>query len=146
MSKHRPWLGYLLAALGVVGLLAEIGLHSWTVIRHVLGIPGDIYELNRGVLVVSAVIGFVGFYMINPAGAEGGAGILTRTAVALISVVRGGKGNVSIEVTPVDKNAVVTVPQPVGAPHPATDPAIVTAIEGGIDGAKEQVDLDEDKK
>lgn len=131
MSHHPPWTGYLLAAIGVGVLLFEIGLHFYGYFT------GVAYQLNQPVLYVGMVIGFVGFYMINPKSAEGGTDILTRTAVALISVVRTGNraGDVKVEVTPVAKGAVVTVPQPVGAPHPDTDPAIVTAIGGGVDGA-----------
>lgn len=84
--KHRPWIGYLLAAIGVLGLLAEVGLRFLSFFT-----AGGDYELNSGVLLVSVIIGFVGFYIINPKGAEGGTSIITRTAVAVIGVIRGGR-------------------------------------------------------
>lgn len=124
MSTHRPWTGYLLAATGVAVLLFQIGLYFYGVIT------GVEFLLYRPVSYLAMVIGFVGFYMINPKQAEGGTDILTRTVVAIISVVRTGKrvDDVKVEVTPVNPGAVVTVPQPVGKPHPDTDPAVVAAL------------------
>lgn len=84
-AAHRPWVGYLLATIGLLGLLAEGGLHFFSFF-----VERD-YELNHGVLVISMVIGFVGFYIIDPMKAEGGTGILTKTAVAVIGVVRSGR-------------------------------------------------------
>jgi hypothetical protein len=122
--KHRPWSGYVLAAIGVIILLSEIALHYYGYFH------GKTYELDRPVLYVGLVIGFVGFYMINPKGAEGGTDILTRTVVALISVVRTGKragDGVSVEVTPVtggvpDPSATqtVTIPNPPAAADAST--------------------------
>jgi hypothetical protein len=113
---HRPWTGYLLAAIGVSVLLAEIGLHFY---GYFTGVD---YKLNPPVLYVAMVIGFVGFYMINPKGAEGGTDILTRSVVAIISVVR----TVNVQVTPVDRGVpnpaaatTVTVPNPADVADPA---------------------------
>lgn len=83
--KHRPWTGYLLAAIGVVVLLAEVGMHFYGYFH------GIDYELNHPVLYVAMIIGFVGFYMINPKGAEGGSNILTRDITEIISVIRTGR-------------------------------------------------------
>lgn len=117
--KHRPWIGYLLAALGVAVLLFSLALHFYSYFG------GAKYELNYPVIYVGMLIGFVGFYMINPKGAEGGTNILTRTVVAIISVVRSGKSAASatttVEVTPVhdgvaDKSATTTVVVPAAIP------------------------------
>jgi len=93
--KHRPWTGYLLATIGVVILLSEIALHYYGYFHHTE------YALNRPVLYVGLVIGFVGFYMINPKSAESGTDILSRTVIGIISVVRTGKRaeDMKVEVT-----------------------------------------------
>jgi hypothetical protein len=82
---HRPWAGYFLAALGVLGVLFEIGLHVY---GYFSGTP---YELNHAVLIMLVMVGFVGFYLVNPKGAEGGADILTRSAVAVVVAIRSGR-------------------------------------------------------
>lgn len=62
--------GRFLAAIGVLVVLGEVALHfaSWYFEKA--------YEMNHGVLLVGAVVGFVGFYMLDPKAAEGGAGFL----------------------------------------------------------------------
>jgi hypothetical protein len=122
--KHRPWTGYLLAAIGVLVLLFEVGLHFYGYFHHTE------YELNHPVLYVAMVIGFVGFYMINPKGAEGGTDILTRTVVAVISVIRSGKATTAIQVTPVEqgkpvpeKTTTMEIPVPVPPAVPPVTPS-----------------------
>lgn len=113
MSTHRPWTGYLLAAIGVAVLLFQIGLYFYGVIT------GVEFLLYRPVSYLAMVIGFVGFFMINPKQAEGGTDILTRTVVAIISVVRTGKraDDVKVEVTPVKEGTVVTAPPAANNPN-----------------------------
>lgn len=108
MSQHRPWVGYLLAAIGVMGLLAEGGLHflSFFLERQ--------YELNHGVLLISMIIGFVGFYIIDPVRAKDGTGILRETAVAVIGVVRSGR-------RATDADVVVVAPVDIPPVAPTTD-------------------------
>lgn len=95
IAKHRPWTGYLLASIGVGVLLLEIALHFYGYFT------GVAYALNQSVLYVAMIIGFVGFYMINPKSAESGTDILSRTVIGIISVVRTGKRaeDVKVEVT-----------------------------------------------
>lgn len=106
MSKRKPWPGYLLAAIGVGVLLFEIGLHFYGYFK------GTDYELNHPVLYVAMIIGFVGFYMINPNAAEGGTNILSRTVIGVISVIRTGKRaeDVKVEVTQTAETPVVAIP------------------------------------
>lgn len=104
MTTHeRQWGGIFLAAVGVISLLLEIALHIWTAVRHVLGIPGDVYELNHAVLIIGIIVGFVGFYILKPKEAEGGADIITRSVVSIVGVIRTGRrtGDVIPVVAPV---------------------------------------------
>jgi hypothetical protein len=104
--KRRPFTGYLLAATGVGVLLSEVALHYYGYFHKAA------YELDRPVLYVGLVIGFVGFYMINPKGAESGTDILSRTVIGIISVVRTGKRaeDVKVEVTQETKVPVTVTP------------------------------------
>ena len=103
MSKRKPWTGYLLATIGVLVLLFEISLHFYGYFK------GTEYELNHPVLYVAMIIGFVGFYMINPARAEGGTNILSRTVIGVISVIRTGKRaeDVKVEVTQTTETPII---------------------------------------
>lgn len=121
---HRPWTGYLLAAIGVAVLVFQIGLYFYGALTHV-----D-YQVYRPVSYLGMVLGFVGFYMIQPKGALEGASFLRDTAVAIISVVRTGKragDAVAVEVTPVHEGVpaptektTITVPNPAAVADPAT--------------------------
>lgn len=106
MSKQKPWPGYLLASIGVAVLLFEVSLHFYGYFQ------GTDYQLNHPVLYVAMVIGFVGFYMINPKGAEGGTDILSRTIIGVISVIRTGKraDELRVEVTQTAETPVVLTP------------------------------------
>lgn len=100
--QHRPWVGYLLAAIGVLGLMAEVGLRFFSFFA------GREHHLNHEVLIISSVIGFVGFYIVDPKRAEGGTGILRETAVAVIGVIRSGRrssDSAVVVATPVDVHA-----------------------------------------
>lgn len=127
MNQHRPWAGYFLAAMGIVGVLLEIGLHVY---GYFSGTP---YELNRAVLIMLVIIGFVGFYLVSPKGAEGGADIITRSAVAIVVAVRSGRRNtdtftaiVPADVKPGDA---VVVAKPNPPPHPDGKPPAATDDE-----------------
>lgn len=86
--KDQPWLAYLAAAIGFLGLIFEIALHAWTAFRHATGISGDVYELNHAAFIGSIVIGFIGLYYVDPKRAEGGADVLTRSVVAIGGIWR----------------------------------------------------------
>lgn len=133
MRVHRPWAGYVLALLGVIGVLLELAFHLWTAYRHYMGIPGDVYELNHWVLIALTILGFVGWYLIKPKSAEDGADIITRNAVRLIIAVRSGRRDTDTftAVLPADVKpgdvAVIAKPNP--PPHP--DGSAAPSIAGG---------------
>lgn len=106
MSKRKPWAGYVLAAVGLGVLLFSIGLYFYG------QLTGTEYHLSHPVLYVGMLIGFVGFYMINPTGAEAGTNILSRTVIGIISVVRTGKRaeDVKVEVTQTAETPIVATP------------------------------------
>lgn len=130
-TEHRPWTGYLLAAIGVAVLLAQVALYFFSLFSRVE------YTLYRPVSYIGIMIGFVGFYMINSKEAVGGATFLRDTVVAIISVVRTGKragDAVAVEVTPVtagkpDPSATqtVTVPNPAAVADAAKTAQILEA-------------------
>lgn len=138
---HRPWTGYLLAAIGVIVLLCQIVLYFFGLLHHV-----D-YFIYRPVSYLGIMLGFVGFYMINSKEAVGGATFLRDTVVAIISVVRTGKragDSVAVEVTPVsagvpDPSAktTVTVPNPASVADPSAD--AVLAAEAAARAQKHEL-------
>jgi hypothetical protein len=127
MKQHRPWAGYFLAAIGVVGVLFEIALNVY---GYFVAQP---YELNRVVLIMLVIIGFVGFYLVSPKGAEGGADIITRSAVAIVVAVRSGRRNTDTftAVVPPDVKPgdAVVVAKPNPPPHPDGEAPTPTADE-----------------
>jgi hypothetical protein len=141
MKAERPYAGYFLATVGVIGLLLEITLHVWTSIRHVFGIPGEIYELNHWVLIVMTALGFVGWYLIRPKSAEEGTDILTKRAVEIIIAIRSGRRGTDqftavIPPTVKPGDAVVVAkpnppPHPDGAPPAPTDDERVELAPNG---------------
>lgn len=139
MKVTRPWAGYFLAALGVLGIVLEAVMHAWTQFRHVMGIPGDVYELNHWLLLVMAVFGFIGWYLIKPKGAEEGTDILTRNAVRIIVAVRSGRRDTDqfAAVLPADTKPgdAMVIAKPNPPPHPAGSAAPSVA------GGDEKVDL-----
>lgn len=127
MRVHRPWAGYFLASIGIIGVLLEISLHIY---GYFSGTP---YELNRAVLIMLVIIGFVGFYLVSPKGAEGGADIITRSAVAIVVAVRSGRRNTDTftAVVPADVQPgdTVVVAKPNPPPHPDGEAPTPTADE-----------------
>lgn len=61
----------VMAILGVLVILAEIGLHIAAAIS-----PTFSYELNHVVLIAGAIIGFWGLFQVEPKGAKEIAGII----------------------------------------------------------------------
>lgn len=128
---HRPWTGYLLAAIGVIVLICQISAYFYGLFHHV-----D-YFVYRPVSYLGIMLGFVGFYMINSKEAVGGATFLRDTVVAIISVVRTGKragDSVAVEVTPVTAGVpdpaaktTVTIPNPAGVADPVSTDAVLAA-------------------
>jgi hypothetical protein len=138
MRHHRPWVGYLLATVGVIGLLTEAGTHAWTVFRHQIGKPGDVYELNHLALMVMVALGFVGWYLIAPKGATDGTDILTKRAVDIIVAIRSGRRNTDqfTAVIPPEVNSgdAVVIAKPNPPPHPAGEPPTPNADERADNG------------
>lgn len=117
--NDRKVAGRALAALGVLVVLAEVILHfvSWYFSRE--------YELNHGIVLVGAVIGFVGFYMLDPMSAQGGAGVIVDSATRIIqSLPRFGRRSTDAVAVPGSTTAVVALP--------TEPPAPPTGESGGI--------------
>jgi hypothetical protein len=131
--SHRPWTGYLLAAIGVGILLFQVGLYFFGALTHVE------YQVYRPVSYIGTMVGFVGFYMINSKGALEGAAFIRDSVVAFISVVRTGKRSgdaIAVEVTPVSggvpdtaAKTTVTLPNPAAAADPATEAILAAEAE-----------------
>jgi hypothetical protein len=100
MPTRTPWGAYVAATIGFLGLIFEIGLHAWTAIRHELGLPGDIYELNHAVFIGCMIVGGFGLYWIDPKRTEGSVDVFTRTVVAIGGMWR-RTGSRSGDVVPV---------------------------------------------
>jgi hypothetical protein len=68
--SERGIAGKLMATVGILVVLGELSLHfiSWYV--------GTDYELNHFVVVVGAVIGFVGFWTVDPKQTRAGSLVL----------------------------------------------------------------------
>lgn len=95
MSRHKEqWAGRFLAALGVLIVLAELTLHFVGAISHYQ------YEINHVALLMGAVVGFVGFYIMDPKRTGDGAVVLVDSTVKVIGAVRGGRRKTDPQVIP----------------------------------------------
>lgn len=97
--KHQhPVVGYILATVGVLFILVEAGLHTYGYFSN------NKYEIDRWVLLIGAVIGFVGFWMINSTSTTNGLQVLSGAVIGIIRVVRTGKrdSDVAVVVEQVD--------------------------------------------
>ena len=96
--RLRAVWGSLLAAIGVGVLLVEL-VRYWR------------YEhpIHPAPIVIGCIIGFVGFYLLDPKGAEDGGGFLVTSAVRIIGVVRGGRRST-------DAPVVIAAPDPAVIP------------------------------
>lgn len=72
--------GGFFALLGVVTLLIEL-LRYWLTDHAIHAAP----------VCIGCLFGFVGFFLINPARAKEGAGVVVDSTVRVIGVVRGGR-------------------------------------------------------
>lgn len=138
---HRPYTGYALAAVGVGVLLFQIGLYFYGALTHI-----D-YQVYRPVSYIAMMLGFVGFYMIQPKGALEGAGFIRDTVVAFIEVVRTGKragDAIAVQVTPVtagvpDPSAKTTITIP--NPAAVADPAAAAILEAEAAARRQKHEL-----
>lgn len=82
-SRHR-WArticGSVLAVLGLAVLLVEL-VRYWTLNHPIHAWP----------VCIGCVIGFVGFFIVNPKEAKDGAQVVVDSTVRVIGVVRGGR-------------------------------------------------------
>lgn len=69
-ARSRRFVWKLLAAAGILVILAEVMLHfiAWT--------TGVAYELNEGVIIVGALLGFAGFWKLDPEATKGGVAVV----------------------------------------------------------------------
>jgi hypothetical protein len=80
--KSRTIAGGLMAILGLIVILSEIGLHLYSAITHTH------YEMDHIVLMIGAVIGMWGCYLVDRKTAEGAVGFV---AGSVGQIVRGGR-------------------------------------------------------
>lgn len=116
MSEHRPWGSFLLASIGVAVLLLEVAL-------HVAGyFSGHTYELDHATLFVGVVLGFVGFYGMDPRRARDGGDFLVTAVVRIAGVIpfvrkSGAIPSASVTITPAPTPPPSSPPPPPSA-HP----------------------------
>jgi hypothetical protein len=104
LSQH-PKAGYTLATLGVLVVVAEIALHIYGYFSK------NPYELNHAVLLFGVILGFVGFYIIDPRKAEDGGGFLVRSGVDIIKALpRFGRRSTDAVAIPDAKTEVKALP------------------------------------
>jgi Tfp pilus assembly major pilin PilA len=83
--RTRTIAGSVMAAIGVLVILTEIGLHVYSAITHTK------YEMDHTALLSGAVVGFVGFYLIDSKSATATANIVVGSGAQIIRAVRGGR-------------------------------------------------------
>lgn len=110
--------GIIMAIIGVLILLVEIGLHIWAVFTH------QEYDLNHWVLIVGMVFGFVGFYIQDPKKTSEGATVLVQNGVEILK-------NLPLRLGRRSTDAVV-VPDP----DPTTTVVVTTPPPEDTDGGK----------
>lgn len=103
--------------------LATIGvlmLGGAAVIQLIGAVRGHTYEIPRTVFYVAAVIGFVGFYGLDPKRAKDGGSFIVDSAVRIIGVVRNGRrsSDVAVVAVPVVRPGDEPEP-PAGSPPPS---------------------------
>lgn len=83
--RSRSIAGGVMATIGVLVILIEIALHVFSAITHTR------YEMDHVALLSGAILGFIGFYLIDSRGATGAATVVVGSAGQLIRAVRGGR-------------------------------------------------------
>jgi hypothetical protein len=83
--RSRTIAGGIMATIGVLVILIEIGLHVFSAITHTH------YEMDHVALLSGAILGFIGFYLVDSRGATGAATVVVGSAGQLIRAVRGGR-------------------------------------------------------
>jgi hypothetical protein len=72
--RTRTIAGSVMATIGVLVILTEIGLHVYSAVTHTK------YEMDHTVLLAGALMGFWGFYWVDG-----------KSATAAVAVLRGGR-------------------------------------------------------
>jgi cytochrome c biogenesis protein CcdA len=72
--RSRTLAGAIMATIGVLVILSEVGLHIYSAITHTK------YEIDHIVLLAGALLGFWGFYWIDG-----------KSAAGAVAVIRGGR-------------------------------------------------------
>lgn len=107
MGVPRKWrVGPLLATTGVLIVLATVGFHGWLEYAR----PDQNHEFVIIPLVVGAILGWWGFYLINPKMATDGAAIVVDAAERLKDVHFERTGRRSTDPVVVIPDAAVVVP------------------------------------
>jgi uncharacterized membrane protein len=83
--RSRNIAGATMATIGVLVILVEVGLHIYAAITHVR------YEMDHTALLSGAVVGFVGFYLVDSKSATATANIVVGSGAQIIRAVRGGR-------------------------------------------------------
>lgn len=109
----RCRVGTLLAAIGVLTLMMELGLYWLS--PFLLGAP---YAIHAAPVLIGCGLGFVGFYMLDHASALEGGRFLVQSAEGLIAVVRGGAKRPG--------DVVLGPAEPTAPPVPVPDPPIAS--------------------
>lgn len=99
MSEKRSRGFMALAGIGVGILLATV------TIQLVGAVRGENYEISHSIFYVAMVLGFVGFYGLDPKRAKDGGQFIADNALRFVSILRTGRRST-------DAVAVVTEPKP----------------------------------
>lgn len=113
--NNRERAGAVLSLLGVLTLVASV-VHYFI----------DGHRPDWVILIIGATIGFVGFYLLDPKGAEAVEGTVTGTAVQILSVIRMGRRKSDTVVTTATTGPVVVTAIP--APPPVT-PVVIPPVQ-----------------
>lgn len=118
MTRATTRAGIILATLGVSTLVIELGLYWLS--PYTFGQP---HAIHAPPVLIGCVLGFVGFYLLDPHGALEGGRFLVQSATGVLAIVRGGAkrpGDVVIGKTEAAPAAGGIAVAPAPAP-PATD-------------------------
>lgn len=83
--KDSHWAFKAMAAIAVVILLVCVGLQIWGAVKHVT------IEIPHSVFYVAMLLGFVGFYGLDPKRAKDGGSFIVESTTRLVSAVRFGR-------------------------------------------------------
>jgi hypothetical protein len=88
MTRARERVGGLIATLGVLAMLVELVRH-WMTDAPIQAFP----------VVIGALLGFVGFYLITPNDAKDAGGFVEGFTVKVLRTLRGGRATTEVTVS-----------------------------------------------